>query len=157
MVFDHDGNILEVDDGGIYRLKNPNLATADPRYWVSAIGNLRLTEFISVAYDPINDVIMGGAQDNGVSHQDGPNNFNWTHLIQGDGQIVQAGVVDGQTVWYGSAQELAAFQAFTGMSTEGDSRDIEVNGTGIFDDDETGIFDNTIRFDAVGNAVDPNS
>lgn len=157
MVFDADGNIIEVDDGGIYRLLNPNLATADPRQWTSLHGNLRLTEFTSVAYDSVNDVIIGGAQDNGVARQDGPNNYTWTHLIQGDGQIVQSGTVDGKSVKYGSSQSLIEFKAFTDLSDSGDARDLEVNGTGIFDDDELSIFDNTLAFTTqwVLNQINP--
>ncbi len=157
MVFEANGDILEVDDGGIYRLTNPNLATPDPRQWTSLNGNLRLTEFVSVAYDSVNDVIIGGAQDNGVSRQDGPNNFTWTHLIQGDGMIVQAATVDGESIKYGSAQGLGQFQAFTDLSDSGDYRGLEVNGTGLFDDDELADFDGPLPFTTrwVLNQVDP--
>ena len=56
-------DILEVDDGGIYRLKNP---TGIP-FWESVIGNLNLTEFYAVAWDSSPPgVILGGAQDVGV-------------------------------------------------------------------------------------------
>src|SRR5206468_4156233 len=48
MVFDKNGNILEADDGGIYRLINPTSLTG---HWESVIGNLALTEFYSVAFD----------------------------------------------------------------------------------------------------------
>jgi hypothetical protein len=46
MVFDANGNILQSDDGGLYRLKNPT-SNAD-RIWESANGNLRATELVSV-------------------------------------------------------------------------------------------------------------
>jgi RTX calcium-binding nonapeptide repeat (4 copies) len=64
-----DGSILESDDGGIYRLSNPR----DPfqRVWTSLNSGLRTTEFVSVAYDPLNNDIIGGAQDLGVSQQSG--------------------------------------------------------------------------------------
>ncbi len=56
-------NILQADDGGVYRLLNPgNAATRD---WVSANGNIQPTEFHSVAYDSLNDVVFGGTQDVG--------------------------------------------------------------------------------------------
>ena len=45
MVFS-EGSILEVDDGGIYKLNNPDAAS---REWVSVTGDLRLFEFVSVA------------------------------------------------------------------------------------------------------------
>jgi Bacterial Ig-like domain (group 3) len=64
LAFDHDGNLVLTDDGGIYRLLHP-LAADNARAWVSLIGNLNSTELYSVAYDQIDHVILGGAQDNG--------------------------------------------------------------------------------------------
>jgi photosystem II stability/assembly factor-like uncharacterized protein len=49
MVFDAGGNILESDDGGIYRRTNPR-TTGD---WFSVMGNLRVTEMHDVAYDRV--------------------------------------------------------------------------------------------------------
>ena len=51
---------------------------------ISLDGDLRLTEFISVDYDPNNNVIIGGAQDNGFSRQSGEDLLAWEHLIQGE-------------------------------------------------------------------------
>src|SRR5258706_2059535 len=68
MILEPNGNILETDDGGIYRLSTPILNT---RRWASLNGNLRITEIHSVAYDPLNNVIFSGNQDNGVSMQQG--------------------------------------------------------------------------------------
>ncbi len=67
LAFEADGNLLEVDDGGIYRLQSPG----DPanRQWVSLDSNLKITEFYSVAYDPLTNDIFGGSQDNGVETQ----------------------------------------------------------------------------------------
>src|SRR5205814_5268908 len=39
------------------------------RIWESAIGDLRITEVASVGYDPLNDVIFIGNQDNGQASQ----------------------------------------------------------------------------------------
>ena len=66
LAFDANGNLLETDDGGIYRLSNP--ATAG-RTWTSLNGDLRLTETLSVAYDPVNNIIFSGNQDNGSTEQ----------------------------------------------------------------------------------------
>ena len=129
MVFDAAGNILQADDGGIYKLTNPN-AASPTRLWSSLNGNLRVTEVTHVAYDSIHDLLIVGTQDNGVSRQDAPNSYVWSHLIQGDGRVVQSAVVDGVNVWYGSAQRLGQFKAFSGLSTVGDFRDLKVNGTG---------------------------
>jgi len=68
MVFDNDGNLLQGDDGGIYRLQNPG---TPGQVWQSMIGTLRATEVRSVAYDPVNNVIGVGSQDVGSSIQVG--------------------------------------------------------------------------------------
>lgn len=67
MAFDAAGNLLEVDDGGIYRLSAP-----DYRRWQSLNGNLRITEFFSIAWDAHSNVLLGGTQDNGVVEQQAP-------------------------------------------------------------------------------------
>ncbi|HLF40407.1 MAG TPA: sialidase family protein, partial [Acidimicrobiia bacterium] len=99
MVFDANGNILEGDDGGIYRLVNP---LAGGRSWQSANGNLRITESPSAAYDALNDVILVGNQDTGSAEQraglglavdangdgvpdDAATRFVWSQITQGDG------------------------------------------------------------------------
>src|SRR5205823_12743620 len=64
--FDAAGNLLSANDGGIYRLVNPNLSS---RRWVSVIGDIRATELYSVAYDSINHTLLGGAQDTGSPAQ----------------------------------------------------------------------------------------
>ena len=81
-VFDANHNLLESDDGGIYRLVNPNLAT---RRWEAVVGNLRLTEFNSIAFDFVNRATFGGAQDNGSATQTGLGNLTWTSTGGGDG------------------------------------------------------------------------
>ncbi|MCC6474997.1 MAG: OmpA family protein, partial [Burkholderiales bacterium] len=66
LVFDAAGNVLEGDDGGIYRLRSPSTAE---RVWESKIGTLRATEVRSLAYDPVNNIIGTGNQDTGSSIQ----------------------------------------------------------------------------------------
>src|SRR5205807_7841082 len=46
--------------------------------WTSLNGNLRITEFMSVAYDSNAKLLFGGAQDNGVSYQMLSGNPVWT-------------------------------------------------------------------------------
>ena len=58
MVFDASHNLLQADDGGIYRLVDPN-NRLDQRQWMSANGNIRPTEFHSVAYDPLSGIVFG--------------------------------------------------------------------------------------------------
>ena len=107
MLFDANGNILESDDGGIYRLLNPNNPAT--RRWVSVNGNLRITEFYGVAYDSLNDVVIGGTQDVGSPEQDNPGGFSWDEDQAGDGFIAEAGVVGPLAVRYITSQNLGTF------------------------------------------------
>ena len=70
MVFDDNGNLLEASDGGIARLDHPNDAAA--RQWRFISLNLSDVEFHSVAYDPLSNIVLGGAQDNDVVIQANP-------------------------------------------------------------------------------------
>ena len=86
MTLDPNGNLLQVDDGGIYRLAN----TTNPanRIWESVLGNLSITEFISVAYDPNNGMVFGGTQDNHPITQLSNGDSAWKSLTSGDGGVV---------------------------------------------------------------------
>lgn len=63
MAFDADGNLIEVDDGGIYKLTDPLGNTGD---WYSLCGDLCVIEVHSMAYDRNNDKVLVGSQDNGT-------------------------------------------------------------------------------------------
>jgi hypothetical protein len=80
MVFSQ-GDILQADDGGIYRLKNPGAAG---RQWESLNGNLSLTEFYSVAWKADDNIILGGTQDVGVLLQSQQGSSEWDTLRGGD-------------------------------------------------------------------------
>jgi len=80
------GNLVRTDDGGIYQLSNPDLST---RTWSCLNGNLRDTEFYSVAYDSLSNEVIGGAQDNGTSEQTAAGSFTWRTTLGGDGAVVQ--------------------------------------------------------------------
>jgi hypothetical protein len=118
IAFDLNGNLLQSDDGGIYRY-SPVTQT-----WASLFGSspnqfaptLRLTEFISADWDSNTDLIIGGAQDNGVSV--GRLDFssatvaglNWTELAGGDGGMVRVDDVNpDKSYQYYSAQSLGNF------------------------------------------------
>jgi hypothetical protein len=66
MVFDAAGNLIEVDDGGVYRRPSPRDATGR---WASVNGNLAVTEYHGVNYDTVSNRVMGGAQDTGTTEQ----------------------------------------------------------------------------------------
>lgn len=66
MAFDAAGNLIEVDDGGIYKRTAPRNSSGQ---WLSLIGNLAVTEYHGIAYDRVSDRVIGGAQDTGTTEQ----------------------------------------------------------------------------------------
>ncbi len=109
MTIDAAGNILEGDDGGIYRRTNPQ-ATGD---WFSVHGNLQNTEFHSIAYDSVSNIYFGGAQDVGTPVQNSAGSPAWSDLIQGDGGVVAVDDVSlaaqNQSIRYVSFQGFGFF------------------------------------------------
>jgi hypothetical protein len=87
LVFDAQGNLLEGDDGGIYKRTDPQTSSGD---WVSVNGNIGLGQFYQVRLDTVNNVIFGGTQDTGsVEQLDGTTgpagNTTWNSGLLGDG------------------------------------------------------------------------
>lgn len=109
MVFDAAGNLIETDDGGVYRRTSPGTAAGD---WFSINGNLQVTEQHDASYDTLADVVFTGTQDNDDPHQDQEDGAEWFVLLSGDGGDT---AVDNQTIApsgsirYDSAQGLQAF------------------------------------------------
>jgi hypothetical protein len=108
MVFDAGGDIIEVDDGGIYRRTQPQDNMGD---WFSLNGNLQVTEFHDIAYDAMSHVIIGGAQDNGMSVQTTPGSLTWLQLFPADGGDVAVDDTSqpGISTRYISVQHLGGF------------------------------------------------
>jgi hypothetical protein len=110
-----NGDLIEVDDGGIYRRTSPQNNTGD---WFSINGDIQTTEFHDVAYDTIsNTIILGGAQDNGTSVQISMGSKIWRLIGGGDGgdvavdNITLAG--SNQSIRYLSSQNLDGFRRLT--------------------------------------------
>ncbi len=107
IAFDASGNLIQTDDGGIYRRRTPS----EIGDWESLNGNLQITEIHSVGYDRISNAIMGGSQDNGTSEQAAVGSTTWDTVSGGDGGIV--GVDDvtrsTQSTRYSSHQNLDFF------------------------------------------------
>ena len=121
MTFDANGDLLQASDGGIYRLVKPN---EQSRHWVSALGNIRPTEFHSVAYDLLSRRIIGGTQDNGTPVQAAPGkDFRWSELTQGDGGVVAVDADQiahpGTSLRYSSYYELQEFIRTTWNAANG--------------------------------------
>jgi hypothetical protein len=99
MAFDALGRLIEVNDGGVYLRSNP----AGLGDWIGLMGqSLQVTEFHSLAYDPLSNIIIGGTQDTGTPFQTAAGSMIYTEILQGDGGVVQ---VDAQTL-SGSNQSI---------------------------------------------------
>lgn len=110
ITFDANGNLIETDDGGIYRRTSPTSNGGD---WYSMIGNLSVTEIHDIAYDSNSNVLIGGNQDTGTTYQISSSNSLWTSLNQGDGGDVAVDnttlAASNRSIRYTSAQNLGGF------------------------------------------------
>ncbi|MCH9002287.1 MAG: exo-alpha-sialidase, partial [Planctomycetes bacterium] len=112
LVLDVNGDLIECDDGGIYRRTFPQSNTGD---WFSIIGNLTVTEFHDIAYDNNSQVIIGGTQDNGTLLQNAPGGITWQNILGGDGGDVAVDdtSLPGFSIRYFSSQFLGGFSRAT--------------------------------------------
>ncbi len=150
MVFDADGNLIEVDDGGVYRRTSPKDNTGD---WFSVIGNLQVTEAHDVAYDNLSNTLITGNQDTGTTLQPAEGAEIWDSLTTGDGGDV---VVDNvslagsnRSVRYSSFQNLGFFIQSV-WDAAGNFVSFSVPTLTGFNDD--GVFRTPVEL----NAIDPN-
>jgi len=112
MGVDAAGNLIETDDGGIYKRTTPLSNTGD---WVSLIGNLETTEFHSIAWDANANVVIGGAQDTGTPQQTITANALWESVDTADGADVAVDDTStpGLSIRFSSFQNLGNFQRRT--------------------------------------------
>ncbi len=110
MVFDAAGNLIETDDGGIYRRTQPRSNLGD---WFGIAGNLQVTEAHDADWDSFSNIAISGNQDTGTTFQVGPGDSTWNSLHTGDGGDVL--VVEGanSSVRYTSFQNLNGFRRTT--------------------------------------------
>jgi hypothetical protein len=114
LAVDAGGDLLNVNDGGVYRRTSPQNNTGD---WFSINGDIQTAEFHDVAYDTIsNAIILGGAQDNGNPQQITPGSTTWRSLSSGDGDGGDVAVDNislassNQSIRYSSSQNLDGFR-----------------------------------------------
>ena len=109
MAVDAANELVEVDDGGVYRRTQPRSNAGD---WRSMNGDLQVTELHSVAWDAVSDVIIGGAQDTGTPEQRAPAGPRWRSVSTADGGVVAVADVGtpGESTRYSSWQELGGFR-----------------------------------------------
>jgi hypothetical protein len=86
VAFDANGNLLEGNDGGIWRLNNPT--NSKTQTWSDLNTNLQITQFYGIAVDPTTTTVAyGGSQDNGTEKF--TDSLAWTNIKLGDGGIVR--------------------------------------------------------------------
>ncbi|MDX2035304.1 MAG: Ig-like domain-containing protein [Isosphaeraceae bacterium] len=120
--FDANGRLLNVNDGGIWRLDDP---TPTAPVWAALNGDLQITTFMGIAMDPTDhQIVYGGSQDNGTAKTNGQ--LGWTQIRQGDGGFVRVDSGNPNVVYhtyFGNSLErsddggqtwrsIAPFQAF---------------------------------------------
>ncbi len=112
LAFDASGNLLESDDGGIYRRSSP---TSSAGTWGSVIGNLNVIEVHDLVQDRVANIIFIGTQDNGTHMQQTAANLRWTFINGGDGGDVAA---DNVTVGPAASFRYLSFQGLGGFSRD---------------------------------------
>ncbi len=109
MAISADGNLIEVDDGGIYRRTKPQTNDGD---WFSMNGNIQATEFHAVAWDGNSHVAVGGAQDTGTPAQWPRSAVPWQSISTSDGGVVAVDSLSspGYSLRYSSCYSLLNFR-----------------------------------------------
>ncbi len=85
--FDAAGNLLQGDDGGVWRLTNPDDPTK--RVWQGLNSNLRAANVYTAAYDALNGVVQASLQDTGTARQNTPGSPAATAITSQDGITVR--------------------------------------------------------------------
>jgi hypothetical protein len=108
MVFTAAGDLVQVDDGGIYKRTSPQSAAGD---WFSLNGDIEVTEHHDLSFDGLTGIHVAGNQDNGTPMQEKFNDRSWFLFVGGDGGDVAIDTTStpGFSVRYTSAQFLGSF------------------------------------------------
>jgi hypothetical protein len=110
MAFDANGNLLQVDDGCVYRRATP---TSSAGTWASVAGNLNVMEVHDLDHDRVSNILVIGTQDNGTHMQQTPANTIWTWINGGDGGDVVVEDSGASGLRFISSQFLGGFQRRT--------------------------------------------
>lgn len=106
MAFDANGDLIQTDDGGVYKHTDPSGSSGD---WFSIIGDLAVVEQHDAAYDSVSDILISGNQDNGTTQQQTTASDDWTTIFGGDGgdvAVAEDDPVANQSTRYLSAQNF---------------------------------------------------
>lgn len=156
LAFDAGGRIVEVDDGGVFRRNVPRGSTGD---WVSLNAELTVTEMHDIAYDPISDVILAGAQDVGAVLQSASGSRLWRTLLPADGgDVAVARGAGGTAIRYFSQQSLIGLtrQAVAADNRVVSSRRPALTVVNPATDEDGDDIEEQFLTPLVVNAVDPN-
>jgi hypothetical protein len=109
MDFDANGDLIESDDGGVYKQTSPINATGN---WFSLNGNSNITEIHSIDWDKNSNIIIAGAQDNGTPQQEFPTNNKWSSVHTADGGDVAVDDITSTatSTRYSSFQNFGSFR-----------------------------------------------
>lgn len=109
MTIDANGELIESDDGGVYRRTSPQDNTGD---WFSINGTIRTGEAHDSAYDANSDIIMAGFQDTGSSAQIVSGGLRWRSVQTADGGDVAVDDIStpGFSTRFTSFQNLGSFR-----------------------------------------------
>ncbi len=104
LAFDANGDLIQTDDGGIYKHTDPSGTTGD---WVSLVGDLAVVEQHNMDYDSVSNIMISGNQDNGTTQQQTSASDEWEGIFGGDGGdvvVAEGDPVAGASTRYFSAQ-----------------------------------------------------
>ena len=144
LTFDAVGNLIESDDGGIYRRTSPTTSSGQ---WSGLVGNLQVAEIHSIAYDHNTHTLFAGTQDTGTIAQATSGATSWFTVAQGDGGKVAVDNHGIGSVQYSGYVFMSGFQRRTfnslGVFTGSSSPALNVVGVGlpVNHQDSNGNFD----------------
>ena len=100
-----NGDLIEVDDGGIYRRTAPLTNSGN---WLSMNGDIQVAEFHSAVWDSNTHSVIAGAQDTGTPEQVSVEDTKWRSITTGDGGNVAVDdkTTPGRSARYSSYQYL---------------------------------------------------
>ncbi len=138
VVFDIQGNLIDGDDGGVFRLNNPT--NSSTQYWTDLNTNLQITQFEGIGVDTTNGTVWGGSQDNSTEKYPGnpaSGDLSWTEIPAnyGDGGYTRVDPTNHDIV----------YQEYTGVAPR-----VSADGGVNFQQISNGIAYNT---DSKGNPI----
>jgi hypothetical protein len=129
VAFDANGDLLDGNDGGIWRLNSPTDLYGQT--WDDLNGNLNITQFTGIAVDPTTpNVAYGGSQDNGTEKYTG--STSWNLISFGDGGITRVDPTNHNTVYqeYSTVNLRVSFNGGSTFSTITSGIQYNITSTG---------------------------